>query len=180
MNFWSNVLIAVLSVIHPAIAFAGSIVKYLTSAPEKLGFCFLLNVVRQIIPGGFLKDIAFGVLSDLVLVDTFSSAIKKIMPFSNIVLKCDSCDVYTHYYIRKDERILCRKCLEDNLGDEIRMDDKIYIRRNFIYRAKKQIEAKNLTIKSPVPLGVKTVKTIRTKKSRNSHISKPKDWNIHE
>ncbi len=132
MGFFSNLMIAILGVVNPVLALAGSAVKYITSQAKTAGLCFILDLVSVGMPGGFVKDIMMGVVSDAIEASSLNSAVKSITPFNDIVLKCDHCTSYSHYYVKRSGNIICNKCLEKNIDDKIVQSDKIFLIKNSI------------------------------------------------
>lgn len=108
MGFWSNVLMAIVSTINPTIGFLGSIVKYIVSPPTgRTWTSFVVNIFSQFIPGAFVKNLVAGMVCDIIEATSLSSAVNQITPYNNLVLKCDLCKKYTHYYVRNNGVMCC-------------------------------------------------------------------------
>lgn len=132
MGFLSNLLIAILGVINPVLAFTGSAVKYIISSAKNAGFNFVLDLVGVALPGGFVKDLMLGMVSDAIEASSLNSAVNSITPFNDIVLKCDHCSNYSHYYVKRMGNIVCNNCLEKNIDDKIVKNDRIFLLNNNI------------------------------------------------
>lgn len=146
MGFWSNVLMAIVSTINPAIGFLGSIVKYILSPTKGAWPSFVVNIMSQFIPGGLVKNLVAGMVSDVIEMSSLSGAISQITPYNNLVLICDICRRDTHYYVKNDGLIKCRHCLKKNASKRISRKDKIYIFHNSIDRVHEELRHNNSLI----------------------------------
>lgn len=146
MGFWSNVLIAILSTINPALGLLGNIVKYVVSPPKRAWTGFVLDIFSQLIPGGFAKNLAAGMVSDVMEMNSLSSTVSRITPYNNLVLMCDICGKDTHYYARNDGIIKCEHCLKKNLKERVSRKDKIYVFNNSINRVHEELRYNNSLI----------------------------------
>lgn len=127
MGFWKTLILAILNTVNPAISFMGSIIEYVTSESKNERKISTLNLISNLIPGGFIKDVSVGILTDALRVDYLSEAVNKTVPYNNVVLKCDICGIYSHYFIRKDNKIKCSNCFEENVKKHCESNSKIYL-----------------------------------------------------
>lgn len=150
MRLWSNLLssllIAIVSTINPTIGFLGSIAKHIAFRTGAIWKGFVVNVFSQFVPGGFVKNLVAGMISDIIVASSLSSAVNEATPCNDLALKCDVCEKYTRYYVKNDGLIKCKDCLEENLDKEITHEDKIYVLRNNVYRVQEKLRYKNSLI----------------------------------
>lgn len=146
MGFWSNVLMAFVSSINPAIGFLGSIVKYIVSPPKRAWSSFVVSIISQFIPGGLVKNLVAGMVSDVIEMSSLSSAVNQITPYNNLVLMCDICGKDTHYYVKNDGVIRCKRCLKKNVSKGITRKDRIYVFQNSICRIQGELRHNNSLI----------------------------------
>jgi len=157
MGFWSNLLMAILSVINPIIGFIASTVKYVISEAKNAGFVYLIDVISNILPGGFIKDLAAGMISDAVEVFSLKSAVDEVIPFNNIILTCERCGSNSHYFVKKDGLITCKDCFRNNVESEIERPNKIYLIKNnirtikheFLTLNKESVTSKFISLPNP-------------------------------
>lgn len=144
MSFFRNILIAIVSLINPILGVIGSVIEYVTSSSIHSGKLLLLNLASSFITlpniaSGFIKDVATGMISDIVEINSLSNAVDETVPVNSITLKCDCCSTYTNRYVVNDGVIKCKKCVLRKLDHSINFDNKIYILENNIYRLNKKI-----------------------------------------
>ena len=139
MGFWSNILMAILSVVNPVLGFIGSTIKYVTSEAKNAGFFFLVDIVGNMLPGGFAKDLAVGMVSDAIEATSISSAVEQVVPFNNIILKCERCGTNSHYFVKKEGLITCKDCFRNNVESNFERKDKIYLLKNNISIVKNEL-----------------------------------------
>ncbi|RXQ88502.1 hypothetical protein EO244_15340 [Ancylomarina salipaludis] len=139
MSWWSNILMAIVSlvdpIISPIIGIVGSVVKYTVSKAKNAGAVFLFDLASSLLPGGAAKELFAGMISDIIETD-LTSGVKKTVPYNDIALFCGVCNKDTHYYIKdkSDSLIKCSNCFEKNLRKKINFENKVYILENGLYK----------------------------------------------
>lgn len=139
MGFFSNILMAILSLVNPILGFIGCAIKYIISEAKNAGFVFLVDIVGNFLPGGFAKDLAAGMVSDALEAGSVSMAADQIVPFNNIILRCERCEGNSHYYVRKEGLITCKDCFRNNIESTYVKTDRLFIFKNNISTVKNEI-----------------------------------------
>jgi len=129
---WSNLILAALSSIVPAFGFFGSIVEYVTSEDSRAGKRFVLSVITSTLAGGIITNLATEIAAEVFLGSQVSKATDQMTPYNQLALKCDICERYSNYYIRKKSRITCKACLSTDIGSQVHFNDRIYVLQNGI------------------------------------------------
>jgi len=137
---------AFVSWVNPGIGFIGSVINYITSENNSAEKLFVIDIVSKIIPGGLIKDLIFGVTADILEASEMSSAVNKITPYNDIVLSCHTCHKYTHYYVHRDNKILCSDCLKDEINRKTVFNDRIYVLNQSIYNIHRELFRANKVI----------------------------------
>jgi hypothetical protein len=118
---------AIAGFFNPAITLFGSIIKFITSNSKNAVLSLAIDLTGMMLPGGLLKDIAVGVVSDIVETTSYERSVKKIIPYNNIILQCYHCGKYTHYYASIKDKITCTKCSQEQLIENNKDVNKIYL-----------------------------------------------------
>jgi hypothetical protein len=125
----SNLLIVVLSHFHPVLGLVAGIVRHLVvgarpaSQPTE---SLVAELLSPSIPAEFARSIAEGIISDAVEADSLGYAIKSSVPYNNVLLKCDECREFRHYYVRRSGSILSTRCLVEELDTEVAHQSKVF------------------------------------------------------
>jgi len=151
MNLLSKLLLAVTSsIINPSIGFIGSIIEYITSEEKNAGTVFLMDLASNILPGGFITNLSLGLITDAFRCDYLTEGVNKTIPFSNITLKCDSCNKYTNYYVQNRSLISCNDCFERGIENRVKEINGIYVFDKTIYELEQNVKVKNANISNNI------------------------------
>ncbi|MCI1779246.1 MAG: hypothetical protein LKI53_04730 [Bacteroidales bacterium] len=143
MGFLSNILMAFLGFIHPIVALVGSTIKYVTSQAKNAGTIFIVDIVANMLPGGFAKDLAAGFVSDAIEALSIDSAVNQVVPQNQISLQCERCGTYSQFYVKKDGLITCKKCFQNNVESNFERKGRIYLLKDNITLIKNELVTYN-------------------------------------
>jgi len=148
MSFLNQVLFAIVTALNPAVGFMASIVEFITSSSKNAGKIFVAKLFSSTLPGGFVTNLASDIILDIYESNDIENVSEKVVPFNNIVQFCSSCDKSTHYYIYKKNRLLCSRCLGNDLKKYITHDSQVYLLENNVYRISNKLELANKTLEN--------------------------------
>ncbi len=121
-----------MSALNPALGVFGSIIKWVNSEYDNSDKIFVLDLVGNILPGGFTKDILYGELVDIYESKNLSESVKEVVPYNTISVYCNNCHTLTNYYVSSNGRLLCDSCYANTIDNYV-MQSNIYVARNNIY-----------------------------------------------
>lgn len=134
MGFFSNLLLAVVSVVNPALGLIGSVIKYVTSEVKNAATGLILSIASTFLPGGFVKDLIVGSMIDAIELDSVSSAVEKVVPRNDLALTCQVCGTNTHHYAEDQSIIKCSTCIEKRVDKKVEHNDRIFVLKNGLYQ----------------------------------------------
>jgi hypothetical protein len=171
MGFLSNLFMAVLGAINPIIGLCGSFVRYVTDDSEHAGSSLMLDIVSGLLPGGFIKDLAVGTFADAFFeANSIEEATNNVVQYNDIIMKCDNCDEYSHYYAKFDNEIRCKNCLDIKLDRITNSRSKIYLRKEKIIELDNYYRKYSISVKEPQGLKISTSGRLRVKGSSSFRI----------
>lgn len=157
----STVLIAIVSTVSPIIGFAGSVVKYLLSSARRAWMGFVVDVVGLAVPGGLVKNLISGLISDVIEATSPSDAADHVVPLGPATMECGVCGTYTRYYVKEAGTIKCKECFTDEVDERVSYGDKVYVLKNNVYRVHDELtEMNRLTLTAAPQPEVRAVRDV--------------------
>jgi hypothetical protein len=132
---------AILSVVSPALGLIGSLVKHIVSDSKHALAGFCLDLFGTVLPGGFAKDLAVGVVADAVEASSLHSAVDHVVPMNEVALKCDVCGTWSRFHVRNDGSTKCKRCFERGLDAQVHFSDRIFVMQRGIYQVRSNLSA---------------------------------------
>jgi predicted transposase YbfD/YdcC len=129
IKFAGNFLFVILERINPVIGVVANILKIVISRTDqrlKKDEIFVANLVNPSIPKELAISIVSGMISDAIETDSLNYAINNSIPFNEIVLKCNICSNYSHYYVYINRDIVCSKCFEKKMEKKIAHSNRLF------------------------------------------------------
>ena len=103
-----DIALAALSYLDPVIGFT---LGTFTSAMEDGMSAVILNLMSEMIPGGFIKDIGMAVALEIAATESGAiRAARMIAPHNSVLIRCQNCGTSTSHYLGVNGTILCSSC----------------------------------------------------------------------